>query len=828
MTETVQDEQSAREGDLFRLLVGNITDYAIIVLDGSGFIQEWPQGAQQVFGYQPEDVLGSSVGILFTDEDVHRGEPELEIEQARVTGRGEDDRWLLRKDGTRFWGSGLMMPLWDDLDRLRGFVKIIRDKTAEKLQAEQERLRVSSDLCQQKQAVSLLAGQRQILEMIATDAPLAEVLTAVSRLVEEHEPGSVCAILLVDRETRRMRRGVGPGLPKAFLDALEGRPLVPPIGPCAATLDSGQTVVVRNAQADTRWSPEWGNVLATGDLHFCQTTPIFASDDSVLAALAIYRHQSDPEEQLDESFLQIASRLATIAIERSHVMAELQQNQAGFETLVNSSPVGTFLIDAEMRIRLLNPKMQAAIENVDRAIGKDFVRIMYSLWDETVARDIVQRFRHTLETGQPYHNPEFIEERRDLNQSVYYDWQIHRVLLPDGQYGVVCYFADISHHVLARRSIAEADRRKTEFLATLGHELRNPLTPIKAAVQLMQMNRDDPREHRELAEVIDRQVVQMTCLIDDLLDVSRISCGKIALRVGPCNIGVVLYNALEATKPFLAESQQTLHLQQSDESLTVNGDCHRLVQVVINLLNNAAKYTPAQGHIWLSAVREDEHAVIEVRDNGIGLAADRLEKVFEIFEQVDSASDRSQRGLGIGLSLVKSLVELHQGDVTAHSDGPGKGSTFRIRLPLISPPQHSRPTFRGGRSKPPKTEPARSLRVLVVEDTEVIRFMMVRLLHRMGHQVAEAADGSAGLQTALSFQPDVIFSDISMPVMTGHELAKRARNTASLRHIPLIALTGFGQEADRQQALDAGFDDHLVKPVDAADLARILQTVGAP
>jgi len=526
MVEQIQRGQRSRESELLQLLIDNDPNYAVIGLRELGQIGDWPRRAEQLFGYASDQVSGSPVDALFLDDG---GDEHRRFISDLVAGQRCSGQTVARaKNGSTFPIYLTSTPILDGGNDIRSIITVCCDPGLSS--------RSAAFVTDQVLADQVLADQRRILELIATDTPLAEVLTAICSLVERHDRDSICSILLLDRDTQRMRYGAGPSLPPSFMEATDSHSLKPPIGPCAITMASGQAMIVRDVQNDTRWSPLWRNVIASHDLHSCRTTPILASDETVSGALAVYCHESDPFRQSDQELIAIATRLASIAIERNQLVAEQQQSRAGFETLVNSAPAGTFLVDAELRIRLLNPKMQTAIENVDRAIGKDFVRIMHSLWDESVADQIVEHFRHTLQTGDSYHQPEFIATRRDLQEPVYYDWQIHRVLLPDGQYGVVCYFADIAHHVLARQSIADADRRKTEFLATLGHELRNPLTPIKAAVQLMQMNCVDPREYQELASVIDRQVSQMTGLIDELLDVSRISCGKITLQTSPCDL----------------------------------------------------------------------------------------------------------------------------------------------------------------------------------------------------------------------------------------------------------------------------------------------------
>lgn len=364
--------------------------------------------------------------------------------------------------------------------------------------------------------------------------------------------------------------------------------------------------------------------------------------------------------------------------------------------------------------------------------------------------------------------------------------------------------------------LSEEGRRKNEFLATLAHELRNPLAPIKNAVQLMGMS-PLSGELEELRETMARQVEQLVRLIDDLLDVSRISRGKIVLRKEVVDLHEIINAAVEASMTFIKESGQELVVELADEELMVEVDPARVAQIISNLLNNSAKYSDAGCKIQLTASTENSMAVLSVRDNGIGIASERLEDIFQMFSQVNDSLERGTAGLGIGLTLVKTLVELHGGTVTAQSEGVGHGSRFTVRLPLTAKP---------GPAKPDDTPPgtgllAPSFRILVVEDMRALSMVMARLLQKLGHQVQVVENGVAALEKLDSWRADLIFSDISMPGMTGYELAQRLRQRSDTARVFLVAMTGYGQLSDRDHALQAGFDKHLVKPVDVRQLHSI-------
>ncbi len=367
--------------------------------------------------------------------------------------------------------------------------------------------------------------------------------------------------------------------------------------------------------------------------------------------------------------------------------------------------------------------------------------------------------------------------------------------------------------------LSEMDRRKNEFLATLAHELRNPLAPIKNAVQLMGLLKLDP-ELVELRQMMDRQVEQLVRLIDDLLDVSRISRGKISLRKEVIELNTVIAAAVESSGTFIAESRQKLTIRiEEDKPIFVNADPSRLTQVLSNLLNNSAKYSDAGCQIELSVTLDKSVVVIRVRDNGIGIASDRLADIFQMFAQVDESPERGSPGLGIGLTLVKTLVELHEGTVIAESDGIGKGSVFTVRLPAAdSPAPHHLLE-----SNEVEIKPIRPFRVLVVEDMRALREMMARLLRKLGHEVELVETGTLALQKLNHHLPEVIFSDIAMPGITGYELAQQIRKRADSSQVYLVALTGFGQTADREKALAAGFDEHMIKPVDVVVLQALFE-----
>ncbi|TMH44445.1 MAG: response regulator [Betaproteobacteria bacterium] len=372
----------------------------------------------------------------------------------------------------------------------------------------------------------------------------------------------------------------------------------------------------------------------------------------------------------------------------------------------------------------------------------------------------------------------------------------------------------------AEEELQDANQRKDEFLAMLSHELRNPLAPIRNAVELMRrVGSPEPRVTMA-RDVIDRQVTQLARLVDELLDVSRISQGKIVLKKEPVELAKVIAHGVETVRPMIDVREQRLTVEVSAGPVWVMGDFARLSQVVANLLNNACKYTPEGGRIRLAASAERGLATVSVDDNGSGIDAELLPRVFELFVQGDRGLDRSQGGLGIGLTLVKRLVEMHQGEVSAESAGPGKGATFRVTLPCISAVQ---PQATTAQTQPAASHEVYGRRVLVVDDNLDSAESTAAFLRLEGHEVKTVGDGNEALSSVRVFAPHVIVLDIGLPGLDGYEVARQLRERGDTSHILLIAMTGYGQREDRERAIASGFDYHFVKPTDPRLIQRAIE-----
>jgi len=371
----------------------------------------------------------------------------------------------------------------------------------------------------------------------------------------------------------------------------------------------------------------------------------------------------------------------------------------------------------------------------------------------------------------------------------------------------------------AHAALQDAERRKDELLAVLAHELRNPLSPIRSAVQIMRMAEGDQATTAAARTIIERQLKHLVRLIDDLMDVSRITRGKLELRTERIDLAAVLRIAVEINRPLLESRQQHLTIALPEEALVVEADTTRLAQVFANLLNNGAKYSDAGAEIRINATREDARVSVRVRDHGIGIPRDMLERIFDMFTQVDRPQSSPHDGLGVGLTLVKRLVELHSGSVYAESDGPGLGSCFTVRLHLASAPQTEADRLPSPREPP---QGALRARILVADDNHDGAQSLALMLGMEGHDVRTASDGLEALRVAEEFRPQLVLLDIGMPKLDGYETARRLRERPWSRGTRLFALTGWGEEEDRERARRAGFDRHLVKPVDPELLSRLL------
>jgi PAS domain S-box-containing protein len=490
-------------------------------------------------------------------------------------------------------------------------------------------------------------------------------------------------------------------------------------------------------------------------------------------------------------------------------------------TTLTSIGDGVIVIDARGRVTLLNPVARALTRWGKDAIGRPLEEVFRIINEGTragVENPVTKVIRLGNVTGLANHT---VLIARDGTETPIDD---SAAPIRDGRgrtVGVVLVFRDVTERRRAERATEEADRRKDEFLAMLAHELRNPLAPIRNAAHTLGLLGGHDARLRWVSEVIERQVGLMTRLVDDLLDVSRITTGKITLKRAPVPVREVIEQAVEMARPTAESRRQALVADVAEDAGWVDGDQARLVQAVGNLLDNGIKYTEEGGRITIEARRDGDEVIIAVRDSGAGIPADLLPHVFDLFTQADRSLERRQGGLGLGLTLVRRLVEMHGGSVHAASAGPGLGSEFTIRLPGTEGDETAvavaaSPVAATGESKEV------SRRILVVDDQEDSTDSLAMFLRLLGHEVHTAHDGPSALEEITRHRPEVVFLDLGLPGMSGYDVARCVRAQPETRDLRLVALTGYGTDADRAKTRAAGFDVHLAKPVDPQALAAVL------
>jgi PAS domain S-box-containing protein len=656
-------------------LLAGLTTSAVLLFDKGGRVVASNAGAEAILGYRREEIVGRHCSIFHTREVVSGGRPSLELEFAARTGRFEDEEWRVRKDGSTFWANVTLSALHAAPGEHCGFLEISHDFTQRK-QAEQT-LRESEARFRQ-----LVEGARDYAIFLLDASGRVSTWNEGAQRIKGYAVHEI-----VGEHFSRFypEEAVRKGWPDKELRM-------------AAEAGSFEDEGWRVRKDGSRF---WANVIITA---------LRGADGTLRGFSKITRDLSErrkAEEALRDAHRDLERRVA----DRTAELTQLNE---------------TLRSEVDRRVRL-----------------------------ETDLRDRVKQLR-------------------------------------------------------------EADRQRNDFLAILAHELRNPLAPIRNATELMRRGENDPRIIARAQSVIERQVAQMVRLIDDLLDLSRITRDRIDLRLEIVDLRSIVRSGVETSRPLIEERGHELTVELPPDPLLINVDPVRISQVVANLLNNAAKFTHPGGRIAVRAARDGDGVVLAISDNGIGIERDVLPRIFEPFAQ-RGTQEFAQGGLGIGLSIVERLVKLHGGEIEAHSEGPGLGSRFLVRLAHASPPplDPSRVADQGAGV-------AERTRILVVDDNREAADTLATILQMGGNTVATAHDGLDALSRGESFRPDVVLLDLGMPRMNGYETARRIREREWGLRATLVALTGCGQDSDRQRTQEAGFALHLVKPVDAIELERAI------
>lgn len=724
---------------MFRLFLENVQGHAIFILDPKGRVQTWNAGAERLLGFAADEITGQPFELFFTPEDRRAGVPEHEVRRALTTGRAADDRWMVRKGGERFWCIGAMSVLRDDSGQVRGFAKIMRDRTDFKRAAEEAR--------------QAERRTRAVLESI-DDAFLA---------VDAH-----WKITYVNGHAERLH-----GVQR---DAVLGRSYWEVFPQAGGGPFEGP---IRQAMRDRRPLRVEGRDASLDRWLEVEACPVEGG------GLSIY--------QRDET-------------ERKQIEGALRESEQRYRLLVNTVPGVVWSRLPDGSIDFLSDRWYE-YTGLSRQgdPGKDWRSVVHP--DDLPG--VLERWARSAGSGEPYRAEYRVRRAQD---GEYRWWLAEGVPVRDDQGAIVRWFGasvDIHEHQLAEQELRDADRRKDEFLAMLAHELRNPLAPIRSAVHVVKLKGFTDPDLVWARDVIDRQVGRMARLLDDLLDVSRIGRNVLELRPGRIDLATVIEGAVETSQPLIEQMRHPLSIQWPDEPIVVEADESRLAQVFSNLLINAAKYSDEGGRIWLTVDRRGDEAVVSVRDEGIGLDPAILPNLFDLFSQAAPARERALGGLGIGLSLVKGLVELHGGTVAVHSEGVGKGSEFLVRLPIAQTAEGPSP-------------PRSSRTILIVDANREAADRLATTFRALGHETQTVSNGEEAVSAVDGTRPAVVLLDIDRPAHDGHEVCRRIRERSWGKSIVIIALSGRGQEADRRKALDNGFDDFLVKPVDAAAFLKRL------
>jgi PAS domain S-box-containing protein len=750
-----------QDGRMFQLLVESVRDYAIFMLDPAGRVVSWNEGAEAIKGYSRDEILGRHFSCFYPKEQVDRGWPDYELTRAAADGRFEDESWRVRKDGSRFWANVIITALRDENGELLGFSKVTRDLSERRQQ--EEALRQSEERFR-----TLVEHVSDYAIFMLTPEGFVTTWNTGARQITGYEPDEI----------------MGSHLSRFY----------PPEAIRAAWPEHE----LRVARMEGRFEDEGWRIRKDGSRFWANV---------VITALR------DPNGEL-VGFSKITRDLT----ERRRQEQALAQSEERFRLLVEGvDDYAIFMADRNGFVSSWNSGAERISGYTAKEIlGKHFSHFYTS--EDVAAHKPWKQLSEARDSGRV--SDEGWRARKD--GTLFWASSVMTALHDaDGRpYG----FANVMQDLTKRRhaeALADRTQRMHEFIAMLAHELRNPLAPIRNAVELMGRKGIGDPLLESMRQTIDRQSTLLTRIVDEFLDANRIARGKFMVDLEPVDLSTVVSRAVETTRPLIDAQGQHLEIDAPESALWLKGDSLRLTQVIVNLLNNAAKFTPHGGRISLGVERRGTDIEIRVRDNGRGIDADHLESIFDLFTQISPESVRGQGGLGVGLALVRRVVELHGGIVQARSDGIGRGAEFIVRLPLGVDTVQGVPS-----PEQDSDEKTKRLRVLVVDDNKDAADSLHLLLEAIGQDVVTVYDGLAALDAIEKFKPDVVMLDIGMPVLSGYDVASKIREAMPDDRRPILAaVTGWGQETDRTRTREAGFAYHFVKPVEIGSLRKLIGDV---
>lgn len=765
----IEDVTERVHADSARRLLAAVvesSDDAIITKSLEGTITSWNRGAEILFGYTSGEVVGGPLSVLAPPERLDEMPAILaRVQQGEKVEHFETQRRT--KDGRLIDVSITVSPLYDTKGRIVGASKIARD------------------ISERKRAQMALQATAEQLRLVADTAPVL-----IAHCDREHRYKFV-------NEPYAARFGLRR-------EELLGRHIAEVIG--------------TDAYESIRAHME--KVLAGEAVYFEAAIPYER------VGMQFMRYAYAPERNAHGEVVGLVAAILDIT-DRKRAEAVMQQNEALFSTILEQAPGGVYVVDDQFRMLEVNALARPTFAATEPVIGRDFGEVMRILWGPELGPQLADIFRHTLETGERYISPRFTHERYDLGQQRSYDWETQRLTLPNGKFGVVCYFTDTTEQraqeeaLRCAKEVAElANESKDRFLAVLSHELRTPLTPVLLALNALQHAPGLRPEVREDLAMIKRNVELETRLIDDLLDLSRITSGKVELKSEAVDLNEAVRQVCGICDQQLQDKDVRLETALGADVGSIPADPTRLQQILWNVLKNAVKFTPTQGTVRVRTTRlGPDRCELCVEDSGIGIPPEVLPRIFDAFEQGEAQITRQFGGLGLGLAITRALVERHGGNIRAESAGSGLGATFVIELPGQAPP----PVVATPLEEAKKPDPEGQLRVLLVEDHADTARTLGRLLRRAGFDVIPASDITGAIAAVEQEAPDLLVSDLGLPDGTGHELMREVRAKYS---VPGIALSGYGMEEDIRRSHESGFTEHLVKPVSVTELIAAIRRVG--